>query len=182
MGKMIAEFGGRYLEWSSVVDAPVTYLMTEEELKEHLLQTYGYEEGLNRLEERLARVRKQGTSSQIGDTKKDLLRNNRAGDKEKCVKTEEEMVERYGTPSDDEQADPIDLEQPMELVDSFGYLGVHAPVLEVLSVVEDCVLSRVKLAELENPVIVLFDKANGDVLSKNFLKNFEVRNVKAAEA
>ena len=182
MGKLIVEFGGRYLEWSSVVDAPITYLMSDEQLKEHLLQSYGYEEGLKDFEHRMERVRKHGTSSRLGETKEDLLRHNRAGDKEKRVKTETEMVERYSMPPEQEQALPLDLTQSMELVDSFGYMNVHAPVVEILSVVDTYVLARVKLAQIENPVTVLFDSQEGDVLSKNFTGNFEVRNVKPLEA
>lgn len=176
MGKMIAQFGDKYVEWSSVVDAPVTYLMTEEELKQYLLGQHGYKEGLWRLEDRMARVHEKGTSSRMGETRQDLLRSNRAGEKEKTIRSEAKMVERYSQPA--EASVPLDLSQPLELVDPYGYMESPAPVIEIITVAEDFVLARVKLAELEGPVVVMFSAADGEVLSKNFgCDGFEIQNV-----
>jgi hypothetical protein len=175
MSNMIAQFGGRYLEWSDNVDAPLTHLMTEEQLKQYLLQKYGFRDGLQEIDARLDRVRKSGTSSQIGITREDLLRHNHAGEEGSTVSTEAEMVELYGEPEEPQAS--LDLDRPMELVDSYGFQGIHAPVLEVLNVVENCVLARVKLPQLENPVIVMFSAMDGEILSKNFPRDFEIRNV-----
>lgn len=104
MGRFIAEFGGKYLEWSTVIDAPVTNLMDPDELTEYIGMEYG-QSGLNELPARLARVEKQGTSALSGLSKADLLRWNRAGENESHLATEEEIVARYtepGTGQDDE--------------------------------------------------------------------------------
>lgn len=98
MGRYIAEFGGKYLEWSTVVDAPVTYLMDEDELRQHVQEQYG-QEGLRVLPERMARVAAQGTSAHDGTSKADLLDYNRAGENESHLATEYEMVARYTTPN-----------------------------------------------------------------------------------
>jgi hypothetical protein len=153
MARMIAEFGGLYMEWSTVADAPTTYLMTEEELKNFLFEEYGYEDGLQDLNDRLNRVREVGTSSRMGETKESLLRNNRAGEKGAKISTEAEMVVKYTQPSKEAGQAEVDVSKPIELVDSFGYRGVRAPVVEILNVTGDCVLAHVKLAELGEPVI-----------------------------
>lgn len=51
-----------YLEWSTVVDAPVTYGMSLEEFKQHYIEAYGSQEMKN-LEERLARVEEKSISA-----------------------------------------------------------------------------------------------------------------------
>lgn len=98
MGRYIAEFGGKYLVWSAVVDAPVTHLMDEAELMEYVGEQYGQEE-LDMLPERLALVARQGTSAQDGTTQSDLLDYNRAGPNESHLKTAAEIVARYTTPN-----------------------------------------------------------------------------------
>lgn len=101
MSNMIAEFGGLFCEWSTIVDAPVSYLMTEEELTEYIKEKYGTE-GLRQLPERMERVKANGTSSLHGETKKDLLSCNRAGARERRVRTEKEMVKRFGPAAESE--------------------------------------------------------------------------------
>lgn len=96
---MIVEFGGKYLMWSTVINAPVTCLMTREELEIHVMEEYG-RNGLADLPRRMERVGKTGTSSLNGMTKADLMRLNLAGDNEAHVGTEAEMVERYTAPKD----------------------------------------------------------------------------------
>lgn len=75
----------RYLEWSTIVDAPVTMGMTLEQFKVYYLHEYG-RQGSQDLAERLARVEAQGHSlipdapSSWGPyTLKDLVAHNRAG-------------------------------------------------------------------------------------------------------
>lgn len=96
MPSTIAEFGGKYLMWSSIVDAPVTYLMTEQELTHYIEMTNG-EQGLKALPLRMERVRIHGTSSMM-ESKQDLLKWNRAGANESHIATEEEMVKRWSVP------------------------------------------------------------------------------------
>lgn len=98
MGRYIAEFGGNYLEWSTVVDAPVTCLMDEAELIAHVKEQYG-QAGLDVLPDRMARVAEQGTSARDGTTKADLLAYNRAGPGESHLATEAEIVAQYTTPN-----------------------------------------------------------------------------------
>ena len=93
MSRFIAEFGGRYCEWSTVVDGPTTYLMTEKALEEYILAEYG-EEGLKELPQRMERVRQTGCSMR-GWNKADLLGFNRAGPDESHLKTEKAMVARF---------------------------------------------------------------------------------------
>lgn len=97
MGRFIAEFGGKYLEWSTVVDAPVTNLMDLAELTEYIEAEYG-QAGLVELPARLARVEKQGTSALSGYNKEDLLHWNRAGENESHLATDAEIVARYTEP------------------------------------------------------------------------------------
>lgn len=80
------------MEWSTVVDAPVTYGVTLERFKTYYRERYGTE-GIKELPERLERVERTGTSDLIG-TLAGLLACNRAGDKEQEL-TLEQIVERY---------------------------------------------------------------------------------------
>jgi hypothetical protein len=73
----------RYLEWSSVVDAPVTMGLTLEQFRVY----YAHEYGLSDFNERLARVEVQGHSSiprcdQGVETLEDFVSCNRAGPNE----------------------------------------------------------------------------------------------------
>jgi hypothetical protein len=92
----IAEFGGKYCMWSTVADAPTTYLMDESELIDYLQAELGpVPLDLALHESRMERVRKNGCSGIYGPTKADLLAFNRAGPGESLVETEEEMVRLY---------------------------------------------------------------------------------------
>ena len=93
MGQYIAEFGGKYLIWSTVVDSPITYLMTAAELRDYIESEEG-KQGLRVLPFRLERVRENGVSG-FGVKKQDLLALNRAGAQESHIATEEEMIERW---------------------------------------------------------------------------------------
>ena len=95
MGRYPVEFGGRYCEWSTVVDAPVTNLMTLEQLREYVRVEQG-QHGLDALPGRLERVARQGTSALGGTTRADLLGFNRAGPNESCLDSEEAIVAHYG--------------------------------------------------------------------------------------
>jgi hypothetical protein len=120
MGRFIAEFGGKYCEWSTVVDAPITYLLSESELREHIRQQYG-EEGLAVLGSRMARVAQYGCSGD-GYTRQDLLGYNRAGPDESHLATEADIV-RYFTP-------PAPGEEEPEAASHVALSGVLLAALE----------------------------------------------------
>jgi hypothetical protein len=93
MGRTIIKLADRYLEWSSIVDAPATYGMTLEEFKNYYEQSYGTS-SMAELEERLKRVEKTGTSSMSEETVDELISFNRAGFEESCL-SKEELIDHY---------------------------------------------------------------------------------------
>jgi hypothetical protein len=94
MSRLIVEFDNKYLEWCPKSQAPVTKLMSEPELLAYVRDTYG-EPGVAALPDQLTRVRRIGTSSVIGLTKRTLLLGNRAGAQGRTLSTEAEMVAHY---------------------------------------------------------------------------------------
>ena len=81
-----------YLEWSTVVDAPVTYGMNLIEFKTHYESEYGAA-GMRDLDERLSRVQASGCSSHRFDLD-ELIECNRAGPNESQI-SKAEILERY---------------------------------------------------------------------------------------
>lgn len=78
-----------YLEWSTVVDAPVTYGMRMDEFLEHYQNSYGTE-GMRGLGERLKRVEANGHSSLIDEPGLKWINNfNRAGPNETHLTTDQ---------------------------------------------------------------------------------------------
>lgn len=115
MGKCIVKLAeDKYVEWSSVCDAPVTYIMDKESMEdyvrgveEHSLGYQALEKAEGRAKElmlelvqlkvsdRLERIEKNGTSSMMGDrSAKEFVRGNRAGPKETEL-TIEQLIEAY---------------------------------------------------------------------------------------
>ena len=96
MGRCILKLPGRdkfwYLIWSTVADAPVTYGMTLDELREYIREKEGAS-GLRDLPERLARCDAHGTSSLISSLE-GLVECNRAGPGETNLSLEQ-IVEAY---------------------------------------------------------------------------------------
>jgi len=88
MGNAIVFLEGHYLEWSSIVDAPVSYWMTRSELEETVRREYG-NEGLRALRGRLERVDAKGTSAFRDEDADDTIWLNRAGPKEAPLHREE---------------------------------------------------------------------------------------------
>jgi len=92
MGRFIVEIRNpeddadrRLLEWSTVVDAPVTYGMREDEFTDYYQAEYG-NEGMRELPARMARVREKGTSAYDDESWEDTaLVCNRAGPDETQV-------------------------------------------------------------------------------------------------
>lgn len=88
------ESAGRewWLVWSTVVDAPITYGMTEAELTEWVREEWG-KEGLRGLPDRIARARASGTSAHVGDLD-GYIACNRAGEGETRL-TLDQIVAMY---------------------------------------------------------------------------------------
>jgi hypothetical protein len=82
-----------YLDWSTIVDAPVTYGLSLDEFKEYYRGEYG-RSSLMELDERLARVNEKGTSSVFHKNLEDLICCNRAGANEAKI-TLPEIIQRY---------------------------------------------------------------------------------------
>lgn len=82
-----------YLEWSSVVDAPVTYGADINTFKKYYERQYG-KTSMNELKERLERVEKQGTSCAFGSTSDEMISCNRAGNNESKL-SKEEILDEY---------------------------------------------------------------------------------------
>ena len=86
MGRFIVEIRNpeddadrRLLEWSTVVDAPVTYGMREDEFRTYYRNEYG-NDGMRQLDDRMTRVREKGTSAHDDESWEDTaLVCNRAG-------------------------------------------------------------------------------------------------------
>ena len=96
MGKSIIKLSGEgrdfYLEWSTIVDAPVTYGMSLEEFEEYYKEEYG-NKGINQLPARLERVERTGCSA-FNTTLDSLLACNKAGDNEVKI-SKEEIYRKY---------------------------------------------------------------------------------------
>lgn len=180
MSTSIAKFGGRYMLWSSVTDAPKTTLMTLAELRQHTIMEDGYE-GLRDLDSRLERVEQHGTSSRMGDTTKSLLRNNHAGPRESRVSTEAEMVAMFGGPEGPPHwgtVEPLNLQQRMEVYDYTDCTDTRLPVKQVVSVSNGFAFVELEVPNVEGVVPVLIRLDNGDILNKGF-KYLAARNVPA---
>ena len=93
MGRCLIKIKDQYLEWSTVVDAPVTYGMTLEELHIFIKEEYG-NSGLVELPQRMERIEKNGTSSNMRISLESLISDNRAGPNETCLSLDE-IYERY---------------------------------------------------------------------------------------
>ena len=93
MGKPIIKLGDYYLEWSTIVDAPVTFGMSLEDFKEYYRWQYG-EQGMSELDMRLKRVDAKGTSSFNDVDVDDTISWNRAGPDESCL-SRDELYQAY---------------------------------------------------------------------------------------
>lgn len=93
MGRALIVIKGKYFEWSTTVDAPVSYAMTLEELTAHTKEEYG-NHGIGELGRRIERCNKYGTSFMDGDNSEEVLSCNRAGIGE-CELTAEQIYNVY---------------------------------------------------------------------------------------
>lgn len=84
-----------YLEWSTVVDAPVTFGMSLDEFKEYYQDEYG-RSGMYELDKRLERVEAKGTSAHIYDSVDEVISCNRAGQKGSSL-SKQQIIDVYCT-------------------------------------------------------------------------------------
>jgi hypothetical protein len=84
-----------YLEWSTVVDAPVTFGMSLENFKEYYKDEYG-RQGMEELPQRLERVESKGTSAMLYESLEDLISWNRSGKEGSCL-SKQQLIDVYCT-------------------------------------------------------------------------------------
>ena len=82
-----------YLEWSTIVDAPVTFGVDFEEFKEYYLQKYGVS-SICDFRKRMEIVNTKGCSSPDYNNVEEIVSCNRAGFKEEDI-TLDQIVEWY---------------------------------------------------------------------------------------
>jgi len=89
MPKYICKLDGMYFDWSTVVDAPVTYGMTLAEFKRYYRERYGSHDmdadDDAGFKARMKRVEAKGTSTHCYDSVEELVKFNRAGPDERCL-------------------------------------------------------------------------------------------------
>ena len=83
MPRHIVHYNGLFGEWSTVVDAPVSMLLSREKFTAYY-HRYG-DKIVEELPERLARAEKNGTSCYGEESFESLIELNRAGPKESCL-------------------------------------------------------------------------------------------------
>lgn len=81
-----------YCEWSTIVDAPVTPMLSREEFEKYYKAEYG-ENGFRDWRYRMSRVANYGTSA-YRYTAAELIEVNKAGDDEKTL-TLYELIDQY---------------------------------------------------------------------------------------
>lgn len=109
-----------YLEWSTIVDAPVTYGMPLHGLKEYWKYQYG-EEGMKELPNRLARVEECGISALPPFDKLEGYFNfNYAGEDGKRA-SKEEIISKYCTNSPFSKKNLLLTPLTKELFDALGF-------------------------------------------------------------
>ena len=88
MSRFICKLDDIYFEWSTVVDAPVTFGMSLEEFTEYYRFQYGQHSFESEFGGRMGRVEAKGTSSMLDSSIDELISFNRAGPKESCIDKE----------------------------------------------------------------------------------------------
>ncbi len=81
MPRHILKIKNYYLEWSTIVDAPITYGMPLNEFIDYYQGEYGAS-GMIKLADRLKRVEEKGTTAIQDKSLQDTIQFNRAGDNE----------------------------------------------------------------------------------------------------
>ena len=94
MPRYIIKLDEKYLEWSTIVDAPVTYGMTEKDFSQYYKEQYGIQGYENDYRSRMERVNATGTSAFGYKSVDELIRNNRAGKNEENL-SKEEIIQHF---------------------------------------------------------------------------------------
>jgi hypothetical protein len=92
--RYIIKLEDQYLEWSTVVDAPVTFGMSLEEFTEYYKVEYGCRAMRFEFKDRMDRVEKTGTSALLYDSVDEVIEHNRAGKDETCL-SKEQIIDFY---------------------------------------------------------------------------------------
>ena len=79
MPRYICHYGGKFFEWSTVIDAPLTEEMSAAEFRKYYAFQYG-QRSLNDIEQRMKRAVETGSSA--GIYLEEILAENRAGPNE----------------------------------------------------------------------------------------------------
>jgi len=82
-----------FLEWSSVVDAPVTFGMPHDQFMAYYKEEYG-EKGMRELPDRMERVKQFGTSSRFQESFDEMIILNHAG-KNGTLFSKEQIIKWY---------------------------------------------------------------------------------------
>ena len=93
MGHCIIKINDCYLEWSSVVDAPISRGMDRARFIKYYRREYGAR-GMEGLEKRLDRADEFGVADRGWGTVEDVIEGNRAGKNETCL-TQDEIYAEY---------------------------------------------------------------------------------------
>lgn len=93
MPRYLVKLEDYYLEWSTIVDAPVTFGMKLDEFEKYYQEMYGIE-GVRNLPYRLERVEMFGTSSITPTSAEEMIKGNRAGPNEEPL-TVDEIFKAY---------------------------------------------------------------------------------------
>jgi hypothetical protein len=88
MPRYIIKIEDYYLDWSTIVDAPITFGLDLKRFNKYYEEEYG-RVGMLNLPERLNRVDEKGTSSLDYESVEDLIDFNRAGPNESCLTLDE---------------------------------------------------------------------------------------------
>ena len=86
MGRTILKIKDYYLEYSSIVDAPIVGGMKLEDFKKYYKEEFG-NSGYKNLQERLRLTDKYGSS--CGESAEEVIQGNRAGKNESCISLDE---------------------------------------------------------------------------------------------
>ena len=95
MSRVIVKIEDYYLDWSSIVDSPVTFGMKFGDWMQYYKTEYG-EISMTNFTHRMKRVEEHGTSYLVGGltSAEDFVQNNRAGPDEDCL-TYDEIYKAY---------------------------------------------------------------------------------------
>lgn len=89
----IVKLEDKYCEWSTIVDAPISYFLNLKDFKQYYKEKYG-SHGMGEVTERLKRADRKGTSSLIHESAEDVVQSNRAGKNETHIEIPE-LLKQY---------------------------------------------------------------------------------------